>query len=59
MKFVKVGLMSLAFATSMGAASAFSTPALAFSGPEWVCYYDRVTFKLLYCQWETNDETVS
>jgi len=58
MNFVKVAMMSAVFAGSLIVGYTPPTQAQAFAGAEWVCYYDRATLKLLYCQWETSDATV-
>ena len=56
MKVVKSALAGFALFTAITGASAFSASAQdaaeIVSEKEWVCYYDRATYQLLYCQWE-------
>lgn len=54
MKAIKSGLAALVLGAAL--TSGFVGPSSAQSqtevGQEWVCYYDRVTYQLLYCRWE-------
>lgn len=54
MKAVKSGFAALALATALAAGLIGPTSAQQADqvGQEWVCYYDRVTYELLYCRWE-------
>lgn len=54
MKAFKSGLAALTLGVALTAGFVGSSTAQDQGevGKEWVCYYDRVTYELLYCQWE-------
>ena len=56
MKTVKSVLAGLALFTALSGVSAFSAAAqdseTIVIEKEWVCYFDRTTYELLYCRWE-------
>lgn len=54
MKAIRTALLALALTTPMIAVSgvAQANDAAALREAEWVCYYDRETYQIKYCQWE-------
>lgn len=55
MKFVRSALAGLAMVSALSVASvppSYAQDSDQVGGAVWVCYYDKDTYKLLYCRWE-------